>query len=158
MPWARLAIVENRLGTKLSMKKPKLSQTTLPHIPGELELSVMTTLWRNPNIGAKQILEHIAKHHSCNLSTIQSTLERLMRKGMLTRHKQGHAFLYTTLVSRGELLGGLLKDVINLLHDGSPRTILSSFVTAASKIDDSALEELDQLIRHKRAQQEASDD
>jgi hypothetical protein len=57
-------------------------------------------------------------------------------------------------VSRPELLGLLLKDVIRLLHDGSPDTILSSFVNVASRIDTAALDRLENLIRDKRAQME----
>lgn len=112
----------------------------------------MATIWRSPGVEAKEVQETLAARHHSSLSTIQSTLERLVRKGLLEREKRRHAFVYTAAVSRAELLGKLLKDVIRLLHDGSPDTILSSFVNAASHIDDSALDQLEQLIHHKRRQ------
>ena len=139
------------------MKKSRHAQTTLPHTLGELELSVMDGIWRSTGMDARQILERISAHHPSSLSTIQSTLERLVRKGMLDRVKQGHAFIYTAAVSRADLLGLLLKDVIRLLHDGRPDTILSSFVNVASRIDDSALDQLELLIRRKRKQMEDID-
>jgi predicted transcriptional regulator len=136
------------------MKKSRHAQTTLPHTLGELELCVMSEVWHAPGIDAKRVVERISLQHPSSLSTIQSTLERLVRKGLLDRAKQGHAFNYTALVSRPELLGLLLKDVIRLLHDGSPDTILSSFVNVASRIDTAALDRLENLIQRKRAQME----
>lgn len=141
------------------MKKSRHSQSTLPNTLGELELAVMDSVWTSPEglCDAKQVLDRITQRHPSTLSTIQSTLERLVRKGMLDREKQGHAFIYTALVSRAELLGLLLKDVIRLLHDGSPDTILSSFVNVASRIDTSALDHLERLIKQKRRQLEDDD-
>lgn len=136
------------------MKKSRHAQSTLPNTLGELELCVMSEVWQAQGIDAKRIVERISQHHPSTLSTIQSTLERLVRKGMLDREKQGQAFSYTAIVSRAELLGLLMKDVIRLLHDGSPDTILSSFVNVASRIDTSALDQLERLIRHKREQLE----
>ena len=140
------------------MKKSRHAQSTLPHTLGELELCVMSEVWKAPGIDARQVLDNISRHHPSTLSTIQSTLERLVRKGLLDREKLGHAFIYKALVSRAELLGLLLKDVIHLLHDGSPDTILSSFVNVASRIDTSALDQLEQLIQRKRRQLEENDD
>jgi len=126
----------------------------LPNTLGELELCVVSEICQAPGIDARRIVEKISQHHPSTLSTIQSTLERLVRKGMLDRTKQRQAFSYTALVSRAELLGLLMKDVIGLLHDGSPGTILSSFVNVASRIDTSALDHLELLIRNKREQLE----
>lgn len=136
------------------VKKSRHAQSTLPNTLGELELNVMSEVWQQPGIDAKTVAERISRNHPSTLSTIQSTLERLVRKGMLERVKQGHAFSYSALVSRAELLGLLMKDVIGLLHDGSPNTILSSFVNVASNIDEAALDHLEQLIQRKREQLE----
>lgn len=140
------------------MKKTRHAQNTLPHSLGELELRVMASVWRLPGIEAKQVQERLAQRQHSSLSTIQSTLERLVRKGLLDRHKRGHAFVYTACVSRAELLGRLLKDVIGLLHDGNPDTILSSFVNAASRIDTTALDQLEQMIQRKRREQSEEQD
>lgn len=142
----------------MNIKKTRHSHSTLPRTLGELELGVMETVWQAPGIDAKTITANISQVQRCNLSTIQSTLERLVRKGLLIRVKQSYAFLYTAGISRSELLGNLLKDVIQLLHDGKAETILSSFVNVAAKIDDKALEQLERLIQQKRLQMESNDE
>lgn len=139
-------------------KKNRHSHTTLPHTLGELELCVMESVWQAPGISAKEIVEAVSYQQATSLSTIQSTLERLVRKELLIRVKQGYAFQYSALVSRSQLLGKLLKDVIHLLHDGKTETILSSFVNVAAKMDEAALEKLERLIKLKREAMENKDD
>lgn len=140
------------------MKKSRHSHTTLPNTLGELELSVMEYVWAHPGDDAKQITQNLDLPHHSSLSTVQTTLERLARKQFLSREKRGHAFRYFPQVSRSELLGSLMGDVIKLLHDGKTNTILSSFVNVAAKIDESALDELETLIRKKRQAQDSSDE
>lgn len=134
------------------MNKPRHSHTTLPNALGELELWVMEYIWQFPGNNAKQIKENLTLQRPSKLSTVQSTLERLVRKKFLSRTKQGHAFNYFPQISRSELLANLMSDIISLLHDGSTDTILSSFVNVADKIDDTALDELENLIKSKRQQ------
>jgi len=122
----------------------------LPNTLGELELGVLEALWETPHLDAKAIHERIPRLRRTSLSTVQSTLERLYRKEMVDRNKQGHAYHYFTLVSRGNLLGRMMGDVIALLHDGSLETILSSFVNVAADMDESSLLELEALIEKKK--------
>ena len=121
---------------------------------GELELRVLEILWQRPHLDARQVREALGVLRAPSLSTVQSTLERLYRKTYLNRLKQGHAYTYHASVTRSGLLGRILGDVIQLLHDGKMETILSSFVHAAVDLDDKSLDNLEMLIREKRRQQE----
>ncbi len=121
---------------------------------GELELRVLEILWQRPHLDARQVREALGVLRAPSLSTVQSTLERLYRKTYVDRLKQGHAYTYHASVTRSGLLGRILGDVIQLLHDGKMETILSSFVHAAVDLDDKSLDNLEMLIREKRRQQE----
>tara|TARA_R110001592_G_scaffold328871_1_gene610508 strand:+ start:825 stop:1094 length:270 start_codon:yes stop_codon:yes gene_type:complete len=89
---------------------------------------------------------------------MQSTLERLYRKGLVDREKRGHAYHYFACVSRANLLGRMMGEVIHLLHDGRLETILSSFVNVAADIDEASLTELEALIAMKKQELEGRDD
>lgn len=136
------------------MDKSRRAQNALPSSLGELELKVLETVWSHPFIDARSITTILAEEAPCRLSSVQATLERLLRKNFLERSKKGHAYFYTALQSRADVLGTLLKDVIKLLHDGQTNTILSSFVNVAVRLDDSALDDLEEMIRKKRLDQE----
>lgn len=126
------------------------SHNALPNAVGELELKVLECVWETPGTDARQITEQLAQEAPCRLSTVQASLERLVRKELLQREKEGHAYRYYAARTRSELLGSMLKDVIQLLHDGKANTILSSFVNAAAGLDNNALDELEALIQRKR--------
>tara|TARA_R100001039_G_scaffold38129_1_gene38598 strand:+ start:1078 stop:1545 length:468 start_codon:yes stop_codon:yes gene_type:complete len=137
------------------MLKTRSSSNILSHNLGELELRVLEALWQRPHLDARQVRESLdadsPARRAPSLSTVQSTLERLYRKTYVDRIKQGHAFTYHASVSRGKLLGRMLGDVIQLLHDGRMETILSSFVQVAADMDDTSLDDLETLIRRRRA-------
>lgn len=132
------------------MDRTRHSHTTLPHALGELELCVLEHVWQTPGLNARQIAGDLSVNKPTALSTIQTTLERLVVKGHLARQKQSHAYIYSAKVSRAEFLGNMLRDVIHLLHDGRANTILNSFVNVAVKLDETALDELENLIKEKR--------
>lgn len=117
---------------------------------GELELRVMEVLWQRPHLDARQVRESLSGGRIPSLSTVQSALERLFRKQYVDRIKQGPAYTYFSTVSRSALLGRMLGNVIQLLHDGKMETILSSFVHVAADLDDDSLDELEALIKARR--------
>lgn len=132
------------------MIKRRSSSNVLPNTLGELELGVMEALWSAPHLDAKAISERMPHFRKSSLSTVQSTLERLYRKGLVDREKRGHAYFYFASVSRANLLARMMGDVIHLLHDGRLETILSSFVNVAADIDENSLKELEALIALKK--------
>lgn len=139
------------------MLKTRSSSNILSHNLGELELRVLEALWQRPHLDARQVREALCaetpQRRTPGLSTIQSTLE----KAYIDRIKQGHAFTYHASVSRGNLLGRMLGDVIQLLHDGRMETILSSFVQVASDMDEASLDALEALIKLRKTQQSDAD-
>lgn len=142
------------------MPKPprtRRSHNALPNAVGELELKVLECVWQTPGIDARRIARQLAQDAPCRLSTVQASLERLVRKELLHRDKDGHAYRYVAARSRSELMGSILKDVIQLLHDGKAQTILSSFVNIADKLNDSALDELEAMIQRKRRDRNRAD-
>ncbi len=147
--------MENPTGRRI-LKARSSSDILSPNL-GELELRVLEALWQRPHLDARQIREALCAQmpprRPPGLNTIQSTLERLFRKAYVDRIEQVHAFTYHASVSRGNLLGRMLGDVIKLLHEGRMETILSSFVQVASDLDDASLDELEALIRLRQSQQ-----
>ena len=81
---------------------------------GELEKQVLEYLWKNQSADAKQVYSYFEKNRGGSLNTIQRTLERLYKKDLLNRVKQGHAYQYQSEVSRPDLIGQLIK---NVTHD-----------------------------------------
>jgi predicted transcriptional regulator len=82
-----------------------------------------------------------------------TTMDRLFKKGMLERERDGRAFRYSAACTRAEMervvTSGLLRA---LLETGGPaRPMLSNLVDAIGEKDSALLDELEQLVREKRA-------
>ena len=132
-------------------KKSPNPSNTLPQL-GELELTLLKALWEAPDQSAHLLRQQLAPLHTCSLSTVQSTLERLHRKSLVQREKRGHAYVYRARLGRPELLGKLLGGVIRQLHTGSLEPILSSFVDFADRFDNETLDQLDALVQQRLEQ------
>jgi predicted transcriptional regulator len=94
---------------------------------GERELDVLEVLWAGGHRSAQDV-QHALNGSTVSLSTVQSTLERLHRKELLARKKDGRAYQYEALVTRSQLIGGLLRDLADDVAGGDIAPMLSGFL------------------------------
>ncbi len=113
---------------------------------GERELAIMEILWCENNLSAQQILERFGELN-ISLQTIQSTIERLYRKELLTRKKSGRAYFYRTTISKTEFIGSLLKDITSEVAQGDMASMISGFVKFLTSETSRNNEPLDNLIK-----------
>ena len=109
---------------------------------GPRELDVLDQLWRHASLSAQQLHEHLAADLSLN--TVQSTLERLHRKGLVQRSKQGRAFFYSAGLTRSEVVSRVLNDLARDVGRGDLAPIVSGFAEFLAA-DDANIEQ--QLLR-----------
>lgn len=116
---------------------------------GDLEITVLEHIWSHGGTSAKALYARLSGSRNSSLNTIQSTLERLFRKQLLTRHKRGHAYVYEARCSRGELVAGYMRDIVGRFGSDTASS-LSAFVESADELDEAALAHLEKLIRQRR--------
>ena len=125
----------------------------LASVFGTLELRVLEALWARG--GEASVRDLLDRFPHAAYTTVMTTLERLHRKGVLDRRKDGRAFLYRPISSRDEMERGLVTRALEpLLRGGSAQPILSCLVDQVSRHDERLLDELERLVREKRRQQE----
>jgi predicted transcriptional regulator len=81
-----------------------------------------------------------------------TTLDRLYKKGLLAREKEGRAYLYSPRVTREEFERGVAEDVLGDLlgRSGGAEPLLACIVDAVSEHDRTLLDELHRLVEEKR--------
>ncbi|HUL77599.1 MAG TPA: BlaI/MecI/CopY family transcriptional regulator [Vicinamibacteria bacterium] len=118
---------------------------------GRLEQRVMAALWRGGERSVRDVQEAFAGELA--YTTLMTTMDRLFRKGLLARCKQGRAYVYSARVSHGELrqsaARGLLARLLGADRE-SARPILSSIVESVSERDRELLDDLEQLVQARR--------
>jgi predicted transcriptional regulator len=120
---------------------------------GPLEARVVELVWRRRAAVTVRDLQPELK--GLAYTTVMTTLDRLYKKGLLRRQKEGRAFLYSTRVTPHELQQTLSQRLIGWLLGAtreSARPLLSGLVDTLGDTDDALLEELERMIRERRDQ------
>ena len=117
---------------------------------GDLEKAVLEHLWSVGAAHAKAVHSAVGTQRGITLNTIQSTLERLHDKELLSRRKVSHAYVYVPKVQREELMRRIIEDVMTAFADGKSQPMLSAFVDFAARVDEKNLDRLERLIAARR--------
>lgn len=105
---------------------------------GELEAAVMQRLWgAEAPVSVRDVLEDLQRERALAYTTVLTVLDHLHDKGLVTRTKQGRAYLYSPTMSREAHTAGLLEDVLSTSADRS--ATLLHFV---GQLDESEVAEL----------------
>ena len=118
---------------------------------GGLERRVMQAIWRRGEQSVREVHEDFAGELA--YTTLMTTLDRLFRKGLLARRKQGRAYVYSAQLTPGELRQGAARGLLSHLlgqDRESARPVLCSIVESVSERDRELLDELEALVRAKR--------
>jgi predicted transcriptional regulator len=118
---------------------------------GKLERAVLDETWDRREVSVRDI--YLAFEERIAYTTLMTTLDRLYKKRLLDRRKDGRAFFYAPAVSREEFAHGIREDVINgLLGHGAEgvRPVLACIVETVSEHDRELLDELERLIKEKK--------
>jgi predicted transcriptional regulator len=121
----------------------------IKQVLGELEAEVMNIVWLQANQTVLEVEERLRRKRDIAHTTVLTTLDRMHRKGYLTREKQGKAFLYSPRLTREEFERGLAQEVLGGLLGGVGETALSTFIELISD-DRAKLDRLEALIKEKR--------
>lgn len=118
---------------------------------GPLETRVLEALWaRNAPSCVRDLQPHF---EGVAYTTLMTTLDRLFRKGTLTRVKSGRAFFYQPKATQQELISELAGSTFATMLPGdvaSVRPILSLFVDTVGNRDQALLDELEALVKARR--------
>jgi predicted transcriptional regulator len=113
---------------------------------GELEAAVMDVVWQRSSVTAREVHDRMTGTRERAYTTIMTTMDRLHRKGLLIREKDGLAWRYAAAMSRQEYEQGLANEVAAKILLDHGDLALHAFVEAAAELDGSLLEKLRRLI------------
>lgn len=111
----------------------------------------MEETWRLGEVSVRDI--HRVFEERIAYTTLMTTLDRLFKKKLLERRKDGRAFVYAPMVTRDELDRGIKEDVVDgLLGHGADgvEPVLACIVDTLSERDRELLDELERLVHEKK--------
>jgi predicted transcriptional regulator len=97
---------------------------TARDVPPPLELACLQALWTLQEGNVRAVQEVVALSRPLAYTTIMTVLDRLVRKGKLTRRKVGRAFVYSPQASRDAMRRVALRELVDGFFDGSEAALL----------------------------------
>lgn len=117
---------------------------------GPLEQRLLDGLWVQGSATVRELLENGCPELA--YTTVMTTLDRLYKKGVLTRSEEGRAFRYAPRLSREEFHREAAGNALRQLLDASPSSSLplSFLVEILGERDAQLLDDLRKLVEEKR--------
>ena len=138
-----------RSSPKIALRGFKPDGRGTGRVLGDLESSVIEILWAEPGSSVVDVEKRLRTARDIAHTTVLTTLDRMHRKGYLTREKHGKAFLYSPAYSREEFERRMAHEVLCALIGNSSAPALSAFVDLVAE-DAEALDQLEELVREKK--------
>ena len=131
------------------MDLPK-ERSGLRQILGELEEEVMECVWQYGPVSVRDVHKCLLEKRDIAYTTIMTVMSRLAEKGLLLRHPEGRAFIYSAATPRDEYCADVVKDFMDGMLVAASRPVLAHFVESLAADDAAQLDMLDEIIEEKR--------
>lgn len=129
------------------MTPPRRPTLTLEPL-GSLESVVMDAVWSHGPSCARELQARLRGRRARAYTTIMTTMDRLYRKGLLLREKDGPAFRYHAALGREAFERALTDRLVGEILAEHGDVAVAAFVDAASG-DPALLDRLTELLaRH----------
>ncbi len=121
----------------------------------EVELKFMQILWDRGEASPDDIGSVLSKEdRSISAGSIRNVLAIMIRKGYISRRKEGKAYLYSPVIEKNEARENLIGDMLSDMFEGSAALMVASLFEAKN-IPDKDFEAISRLIeKHKRGKEE----
>ncbi|MEQ1922638.1 MAG: BlaI/MecI/CopY family transcriptional regulator [Pyrinomonadaceae bacterium] len=139
--------------SKFKIKGFRLPREAVIASLGTLERSTLEEVWRQKEVNVRDVVRAFGDRFA--YTTVMTTLDRLYKKGYLERKKVERAYVYSAVMSDEQLQTGIVNDVLTGLMEGATRNVepvLSCIVDAVSDKDRELLDDLERLIKAKKAE------
>lgn len=117
---------------------------------GPLEQEVMEFLWASGASSGRDVFSGIKSGREIALTTVLTVLERLAKKGLVTKQKGAGLIAFSPAFTREEFARTVSEDVFKGILGISASGLCASLVDALADTDPDELERLSELIESKK--------
>lgn len=124
----------------------------LPQLtPAELE--VMKTLWDSDGLSAREVHLRVGEAQDWAYSTTRTTIERMVRKGLVEKNSFHGLHIYRASVSRASGLARMVRDFAQQVLQSSHVPVVSLFADSGT-LSAEEIEELSRLLEGATSENE----
>ena len=135
-------------GMRIRPEKQGL-KTSLFDLEADIMVIVWSKHWEIFSVGDVHVI--LDQCRNIAYTTVMTTVSRLYDKGLLERKKDGKRYLYVPKMSREEFLVSTTREIMERLPPLGQNAAMALLVERVSEADESALDQLESLIRLRRS-------
>jgi predicted transcriptional regulator len=124
--------------------------TPRPLLRGELQEEIMAVLWRHGEGTVEAVRDALPAANRSGYRTVQTVLNRLADRGLLTRDKQGNALVYRPTVTETEYIAATVADTLQAASPEARHVVLAQLSGAAGSRELASLRALAKKIKRLR--------
>lgn len=121
---------------------------------GDLERAVLDCLWADGPSSPSKVHAAVGEQRGVTVNTVSSSLKRLVEKGLLSREKISHSYVYQAAVTRSELQRQLIGAITEQFGEQGGTGFLAAFVDLAEERGQGALKSLETMIADRLGREE----
>jgi len=118
---------------------------------GPVQLEILEYIQQHQPVTVRQVADYLAGSRGVTRTTALNMMERLRKRGVLTRVKQDGVFQYSPCVARPQFLRGLVRDFVSQALGGSLEPF-AAYLAEDAQLSDEDLERLQKRVRELRTQ------
>jgi predicted transcriptional regulator len=103
---------------------------------GELEMNLLKYIGENSPASVRDVALHFEREKGLARTTILTVMERLRKKGFLSRAKDDGVFKYTAKFETVDVLSSKVSDFVERTLGGSLSPLFNYFISSANLSDD----------------------
>jgi predicted transcriptional regulator len=101
---------------------------------GDLERAVMDVLWDSDGqLSVREVHERLVQDRDLAYTTVMTVLDRLAKKKVVTRVRDGRAWQYAPASSREEMTAASMRTTLEALDTGDRKSAMMHFLGGASE-------------------------
>ena len=113
--------------------------------PSELELQVLGVLWERGEATTRDVLEALPDGKPRAYTTVLSIMQVMEKKALLTRSSEGVAHIWRAAVTRNEVTGPLVRDLVRNVFGGNSAAVVQQLL-GGRKVSSEELAEIQRLL------------
>jgi BlaI family penicillinase repressor len=114
----------------------------------DAEWAIMNVVWENEPCAAGTVQEALQASHNWAYSTVKTTMDRMVAKGLLATKAIRNLTLFSSQISRADAQRGELRRLLSRAFDGA-LTPLIHFLVEEEKLSPQEIAELRRLVNRR---------
>ena len=114
------------------------------------ELEIMKVVWEHDTVTVREVYETLLKRRKVAYTTVTTMMKLLEQKKYLKKNQTERAHVYRPAQPRHKVIGGLVREFVNRVFNGSAEPLLVHLVEE----HDLSREDLEEIARLRKEEKE----